>query len=177
MAVKLNLLPPELAVDKNLGTVLKLARSLGIIVLAAFILFVVGVSGFFVYDSIVLKNLTADVATVTNQIKSMGADEQQIVLLKDRIKKISSVKSIPTGMPNLIAVDPFISNLSSNSSISSLNVDPQKIELLINFKTNDDLSSFLKSFSTSTAFKTVTLTSFSLNPTTGYSLGLTVQAK
>jgi len=177
MAVKLNLLPPELAVDKNLGAALKITRSLGIISLAAFILFVVGVSGFFIFDSITLKNLNTDVNTLTSQISVQSTSEQQIVLLKDRIKKISSIQSTPTSLSNLIAIDPFLSNLSSTATIGELNVDSQKMNLLVNFKSNDDLSNFLKNMSNSGVFKTVTLTSFGLNPSSGYSVGTSIQIK
>lgn len=177
MAIKLNLLPPELAVDKNLGAALKLTRSLGIISLAAFIFFVIGVSGFFIYDSITLKNLTNDVAGLTSQISLQSTSEQQVVLLKDRIKDITTVQAIPSSLPNLIATDPFISALSTNDAVTELNIDPQKMDILLNFKSNADLTTFLKSLSSSTAFNTVTLTSFGLNPTSGYSVGVNIQKK
>jgi len=177
MAVKLNLLPPELAIDKNLSSALKLTRSLGIIFLAVFILFIIGISAFFIYDSITLNGLTADVSSLTSQISAQNTSEQQIVLLKDRIKKINTIQSIPTSLPNLVVIDPFISNLSGNSQVNELNINPQKIDLTIGFKSNNDLTNFLNSLSSSKDLKTVTITSFGLTPASGYSVGINIQTK
>jgi len=177
MPVKLNLLPPELAVDKNLSAALKLTRSLGIIFLAVFILFVFGISSFFIYDSVILKNLTGDVDSLTNQINLQNASEQQVVLLKDRLNKITSVQLTPSSLPNLIVIDPFLSSLSSTTAVSELGIDSQKMDLTLNFKSNSDLSTFLKSLSSSDVFKAVTITSFGLNPSTGYSVGIDIQTK
>ncbi len=177
MAIKLNLLPPELAVDKNLSSALKMLRSLGIIGIAGFFIFIIGMVAVFVVSSFTLKNLTNSIADSKSQIAALETSEQQIVLLKDRIKKIGIVQNLPTSLKNLVAIDPFLSNLSIESSVNELNVDSNKISLLLNFKSNDDLSKFLNDLSGSAVFKSVVLSSFSLSPTNGYSVGVNIESK
>ena len=177
MAIKLNLLQPELAVDKNLSSLLKMARSLGIIALAGFLIFVVGISAFFIISSFTLRDLTSDIDVSKSQIAAQETSEQQIVLLKDRIKKIGTVRNSPTSLKNLIAIDPFLSTLSPESSVNELSVDTAKISLLLNFKSNNDLSIFLNSLSESDVFKSIVLASFSFSPINGYSVGINIESK
>jgi|SRR5688572_17036863 len=177
MAIKLNLLPPELAVDKKLGAVLKTTRVVGTILLGAFLIFVLGLSAFFVISSVLLRNTIARVDNLKDQIVARETSEQQMVLLKDRLKKISSVRAIPTSFENLSAIDPFLLSLSPDSAVTELDVDPIKIGLLINFKTTSDLTSFFENLATSDVFKSATLSSFGFNPLAGYLAGLSVVPK
>ena len=177
MAIKLNLLPPELAIDKNLSSLLKLSRSLGVISIAAFLIFVLGVGGFFIVSTVTLNNLNTNTDALKKQIADQETSEQQIVLLKDRIKKISLVQSTPGSLNNLVAIDPFLLNLTADSSVSELSVDSQKTQLLLNFKSNSQLSTFLDTLSASDVFKTVVISSFSLSPVSGYSVGVNIENK
>lgn len=175
MAIKLNLLPPELAVDKNLNIIIKTVRSLGIISIASFLIFIVGLVGFFIMSSITLKNLTSDIDVSKNKIIAQEASEQQIILLKDRINKISTIQNLPTSLKNIIAIEPFLANLSPDSLLSELDIDSQKAQLLLNFKSNNDLGTFFRNLSGSEVFKSVVLSSFSLNPATGYSVSINIE--
>ncbi len=175
--IKLNLLPPELAVDKNVGRILKTLRALNLILVATFLVFTLGISAFFVVSSITLRNSLASIETLKGQIKTRQTSEQQIVLLKDRIKKITIARNIPNSLNNLSAVDPLLLSLSPDSSVTGLDVDPEKIGLLVNFKSTSDLTTFFEGLSSSTAYKTVTLSSFGFNPVAGYLAGLSVFPK
>ena len=177
MAITLNLLPPEEAVGKNLSKVLKSIRAIGVIAIAGFIIFVVGVSGFFVFSYLTLKNSQTIVADLESQIKTREVSEQQIVLLKDRIQKIASAQKSPSSMKNLGSVEPYIKSMSGESQITEMGADSKKVTITVNFKSNSELSSFLKNMTGSTVFKTVALSSFAFNPATGYALGVDIQSK
>ncbi len=177
MAVKLNLLPPELAVSKSLGTSLKTIRMVGVILLAVFIIFVIGLTAVFIISSITLKNLTGDVTTLKSQITAQQVSEQRLVLLKDRLRKISTARTAASALSNLTKIDPFLATLSSDTSVSELNVDPQKIDLTLNFRSNNDLTAFLNDVSDSGSFKNVVISSFGLNPVSGYLVGMSLTVK
>ncbi len=177
MAIKLNLLPPELAIDKNLSATLKIARSVGVILIALFLVFAVGTVAVFVISSVTLKNLNADIDKTTKQISASETSEQQIVLLKDRVGKIKIVQDLPSAFNNLIAIEPFLPITSPDSEVNELSVDSQKIALSLSFKSNDSLSSFLNTLSSSKALKSVIVSSLSLSPLVGYSLGVNITTK
>lgn len=177
MAIKLNLLPPELAIDKNLSAVLKIARSVGVILIALFLIFVVGATAIFIISSISLKNLNSDITNTTKQISASEASEQQIVLLKDRVGKIKTVQAFSNGLNNLTALEPLLPLSSPDSLVSELTIDPLKIALSLNFKSNDSLSSFLATLSSSKAFKSVVVSSLGLSPLVGYSVGVDIVTK
>lgn len=177
MAIKLNLLPPELAIDKKTGTFLKTLRSVNLIAVAVFLIFTLGISGYFIFTSILLRNKENTLEGLKSQIKTRQTSEQQIVLLKDRLKKISTAQKIANSTDNLAAVDPILSLLSPDSAVTEMDIDSSKIGLLISFKSTSDLTAFFDGLKKSTEFKSATLTSFGFNPTTGYLAGITVVPK
>ena len=170
MPVKLNLLPPELAISKNLGSVLKTVRALGVIGIAAFLVFGLGVGVFFIISTISLGNTNANIKKLETQVSSQQKSEQQIILLKNRIAKIASIQALPSSLQSLTVIKPFLSGLSADTSVNQMSVDSKGTTLSVNFRNITDLSQFLGSFRSSNAFSSVNLTSFSFNPTTGYSL-------
>ncbi len=168
MAVKLNLLPPELSVSGGLAKILKTTRMLGVIFLAGFLIFALGTGAFFLVSSLQLKNLTQNIDQLKTQIKAQAVSEQQIVLLKDRIKGIKSARNSSSALKELADFDPFLTSLTSDSSVNELQIAPQKIEATILFRSSADLTAFLQSLKSSTAFSLGTVNSFSFNPATGY---------
>jgi hypothetical protein len=170
MPVKLNLIPPEQKVGKSLSGFLKTARALGVIGFAAFFVFAIGIGTFFIFSTISLNGTNADVAKLTSQVTAQQKSEQQIVLIKDRLANIATIQSTPNALANQVAIQPFLSNLSTDSSVSELDIDPTSVLLSLNVKTNSDLSTFLEALQSSKAFKLVNLTTFNLNRTYGYSI-------
>ena len=170
MPVNLNLLPTELSVSKSLGALLKTLRAVGVIAVAAFLVFGIGVAAYFIVVKVTLDGLNTKVTVLKNQVTANEQSEQQVILLKDRLAKISSVQNLPSLLPNLSAVKPTFTNLSAVSAISQMQVDATGFNLTLNIKTNSDLTVFLATVRNPDVFKTAGLTAFSLNPTTGYSL-------
>ncbi len=177
MAIKVNLLPVDKRVGKDLQRVLTVTRMLGVIFLALFIVFGLGVTAFFILSSIQLSSLNQTNGSLTSQISGLETSETQMVLLKDRIAKIKTVKNLPSAIANLDKINPVLTTLSAESPVAELDITPVKISTSINFKSNTDLSNFLKNISSSKVFKSVTMTSFSFNPATGYLVSLDIAAK
>ncbi len=168
MAVKMNLLPPEYAVGKGLSRVLKTTRMLGVVALAVFIIFALGLTGFFVFSSLTLRGLTVENDNLKSQITALSASEQKMVLLKDRLKKIKALQVMASSIKNLNSVDPIIAGVGGNITLTELAIDPQKVDISVLIRSNNDLTVFLQSLKTSGVFKSVVLTSFGFNPASGY---------
>ena len=170
MPVNLNLLPPELSVSKSLDALLKTLRAVGVIAAVAFLVFGIGVAAYFIVVTVTLNGLNTKVTVLKNQVTANEQSEQQVILLKDRLAKITSVQNLPSLLPNLIAIEPTFTNLSTSSAISQMQVDAAGANLTMDIKTNSDLTTFLTSVRNPDVFKTAGLTAFSLNPAIGYSL-------
>jgi hypothetical protein len=177
MPVKLNLLPPELSVSKSLGTILKTFRILGVIGIAAFLIFSVGTLIIFVINTINLNGLNANVAKLKSQVSTQEKSEQQVVLLKDRLAKITTVQKMPSAIPNLVSIEPFLTGLSGDVSVSQIIIDPKSVDLAANIKTISGLTSFLQFFKTPGAFKSVNLASFGFSSKSGYSVEVNAVTK
>ena len=170
MAVNLNLLPPELSVSKSLGRLLKTMRALGVIGIAAFLVFGIGVGTFFIISTISLNGINANIKSLETQVSSQQGSEQQIILLEDRIAKIAAVQAVPNSLTSLTVMEPFLSVLPASASIGQMSVDSKGTSISLNLGSSSDLTQFLTSFRSSNVFSNIILTAFSFNPTTGYSV-------
>jgi hypothetical protein len=177
MAVKFNLLPPELSVSKGLSKTLKIAKALNVIGVAAFLIFGVGLGVFFIISYFSLKSINSANDALRNQVAMQQASEQKIILLKDRIKKIMTVQKLSNALPGLATVEPLLANLSSSTSISQMKIDSTAIDLSLNLKNNTDLSAFLSVINNSKIFKAITISTFSFSPTTGYLIDVNMVKK
>jgi hypothetical protein len=177
MAVKLNLLPPNYALSGPIGQIVKFARPVNVILLALFIVTVVGMGGFFVFSSFSLRSLTASNDGLKKQIQAQSAAQQQMVLLKDRLGKIKTVQGVATATKNLNDINPILARLTGNSALSELNIDAQKLTATITFKSNSDLTNFLEGVGLSTNYSAITMGTFSYNPVSGYQVGLNFTKK
>lgn len=174
MAIKVNLLPQDQIVSGSLGKFLKASRSINTIALSLFLIFTVGISALIFMQSRQVSSLNADNDKLKRDIAALEVSEQQMVLLKDRIKKIQTVQTLPNSLKNLEGVEVMIGSLPQSASVTDLEIDSKKVELSVNFKSNSDMSSFIENIKNTTLFKSVILSSFGLSPTTGYLVGLSI---
>ena len=172
MAVKLNLLPTDYALTGPVRQLIKVVRSLNVVSLALFFVTAVGMGGFFIFSSISLNSLVAENNKLKNQIQMQSVAQQQVVLLKDRLAQIKTARAIPSATKNFEKIGPVLSLVTGNSFVSELGVDPQKTTASVIFKSNSELTSFLKNVSSSTTFASVSLGTFSYSPVTGYQVEL-----
>lgn len=177
MAIKVNLMPAELVLSGGLNRILKVSRMLGVILLAGFLIFGLGLAAFFIISSVQLSGLNSGNTDLKNQITTLETSEQKIVLLKDRIGNIKKVQSIPTFLTNLGNIEPVLAAVTAGSSVSELDIDPTKVSTTINFKSNGDLTTFITSVTKQSVFKSILLSAFGYNPASGYLVTLTFSAK
>lgn len=177
MAVKLNLLPPGVGVTGSMSKALNTTRMLGVIALAFFLLFTLGISGFFILNTVTLNNLNSDVDSLKSRLASLQTVETQTVLLKDRLGKIKTAFALPDSRKNLDAVNPLLSGLGPSATLSELNVDPAKADISLTFTSNADTSAFMSSLAGSQNFASATLTTYSFSPVGGILVGVRIVPK
>lgn len=168
MAITLNLLPQDQVVDTRVVKFVKVLRSLNMVFIGVFVVFVLGAGVLFYMNNSKLKTLTKETIRLKEEVSSLEVSEQQVVLLKDRIKKIQTVQAIPSSLRNMKSVDTLLSTIPENVSVTELGLDAKKIDLSLKFKSNFELQQFLDGLKGSPVFKSAVITSFGLSPTTGY---------
>ena len=177
MPVNLNLLPPEHAVSKSLSGFLKTVRALGVIGIAAFLVFGMGIGAIFAFSTVSLNGINTNITKLKGQVSALQKSEQQIILVKDRIKKIASIQKLPNSIPNLTLVAPTLVSIDSSGSVDQMTIDPGAIGMSANFGTNAGVTSFIESLQSSKDFKSIDLVSFNFNPTTGYAVEIKAVSK
>lgn len=173
MAVNLNLLPQDLQLSKGLTSTLRTVRALTVILTVVFIFFCLGIGGFFVYSRISLNGINSSTDVLKSQVEALERSEQQLILLKDRLAKIASVRANPNASKNIEEVNSLLTNTSTALNMSEANITSAKSSLALDIYSNEDLSIFLNNVKKSTFLKSANLTSFSYN-VNGYSLNLDI---
>jgi hypothetical protein len=171
MPENLNLLPQDLQVSKGTKNTLKTVKALGTIFIVLFALFCLGLGGYFIYSRITLTNIQANVDQLKKQVTAMEASEQQLVLLKDRLGKIISIKSTPNASKNVTHMDTLFAGMSQGFTPNQVSIAPSKMSMSLNILSNDDLSAFMRNVKTTELFNQIELTSFSYTMS-GYNLEL-----
>lgn len=176
MAVNINLLPGELKVSTGLSRVLAIVRMIGVIGLAAFLIFGLGLAAFFIFSSIELNGLTTTNTNLKNQLNSLSATQSQFFLIKDRVAKIKAAQAVPSVTTDLTDFVPFVASFQS-SKLNELDFSTGKISATISFGSNKELSDFINAISTTDLYKTVNVTTFGFNPVGGYTVNMDITTK
>lgn len=172
MAVNLNLLPEELAGSKKLSSTVKILKNLSLISVVLLIVFSLGVITFLIINTTQLRSLEEQAADLQTQIRAQQTAEQKLVLLKDRLIKAKAVGNLESAGDNFNEMIPVFNSLPFDSNLTELSVDSQKIDVSMTFGSSASLTQFFEGLSSFDSFSKVTLTSFGLNPATGYVVGM-----
>jgi len=170
----INLLPPNLTANKGLAKIQKTMKTVTLVSVVVFIVFGLGVLGFFILGSLQLGNINSRQEALKAGIKQRETTEQRLVLLKDRIAKIKVAKGQDSSQEELEAIDQILGLTGEAASVSELSFDATKADLSLVFRDSSQLGVFLKALASSSPFETVILKTFGFSPTAGYLLGLSM---
>jgi hypothetical protein len=165
----INLLPTDLAPK---GPTLRIVNYLKQIALVGFVIFLLvtlGLAGYFVITSFELNGSVNRQENLKTQIKSLEQAEQKIILLKDRVIKIKKVLAMPDSQGNIVISQEVLVMATGLVNIGELEISPEETKLTVTSNNSSSLSQFLTTLTGSKVYKTIVLSSFSFNPTAGYS--------
>lgn len=158
--------------------VVSLAKTLNKISIVGTVLLIVAILGLIsalVYYNVEYKKTNDNVTSLKKQIVDLEKNEQKLILAKDKLSKISSIKkmdSVDSELEKFTKIQSSIST-SSGSNFSEVTVDPNKIETSLVFPDTTSLKNALEHLSDEkNGFKKVVLSSLGYNPATGYVLSL-----
>lgn len=172
MAIKVNLLPEDLAVKKGTAKIAKLFKSLTTISLVVSLVVGVGLLLFFLISYFQLKGLESNIADAEVQVRAQETTEQRVVLLKDRLTKIKQIQAIEDASKPIEDISSFLNTLPADTSLGEFDVDSDKIDASFRFASSSSLNEFFANLLTLDQFSRASLTSFGFNPASGYLVGV-----
>lgn len=166
---KINLLPDELLAIT--GTK-KIAADMKTVVVGVFSVFLLGVFGAIAYIVVLntqLKNLTLVQEQLKTSTKSLETAEQQIVLVKDRLQKVSQVLG---DTKTEGAVNNFNNNILSflppEARVTEAKVSDETTSVSFVITSSSALTQLFRSMTSSEDYSKVRLESLSFSPSVGY---------
>ncbi len=169
---EINLLPEELKPKSSyikLSSFLKKFALLGVIILLFFLSASLGV-GIFLDKriSVSLKNQES----LKNKIKALEKTEQRIVLVKDRLEKIKSLKSKSNANDELDRLNVLSKLFPEGTNVKEVNINVDELSISVLADNLDDIALYLANVITSKEFNKVILKSLEFNLKEGYSVKL-----
>jgi hypothetical protein len=145
--------------------------------IVGFIIFCLGMGGLFIINKINLSSVQTNVDKLKVQVKGQESSEQRLILLKDRLDKIASVKSTPNALKNISSIDSFLANVSPSTIMDQADFGATKIDVSFKIGSNEDLVSLMQNVKSTDLFKAVDLYSFDYGPSIGYLIKLSMNNK
>lgn len=152
-----------------------------LIIFSAFALFVVVVFMFatYFYYSDQYKKTSAESIRIKNDISTLENSEQKLVLAKDRLQKIQTIKSLSTSDQSSSALKYILETLngSTDSVLTELNLINKKIEISFSSQNSSSMSSVTSAISGMGGFKDVVISSITYNSSLGYVTNMKLNTK
>ncbi len=164
----INLLPTDLSPK---APAIKLAKSLKNLVIAGFVIFILGLMaliGYFIFISTELSSSAARQEQLKTGIKSLQETEQRLVLTKDRLKYVKEVLGETSATDDLEQLETLLLNLPEGVSLNRMDVGKDKVELTLLAANSLGVTQSLASLTAAGLYQRIVLLSFSFNPDIGY---------
>jgi Tfp pilus assembly protein PilN len=171
---EINLLPVAIGAKT---VALKMASRLKQIAVAAVTVFLVltgAVLAYFLIVSQQLRTIKANQENLKGTLASLSTSEQQYVLVKDRVRKISQVRDTLDIEEGVGKFEKLQSLLPASIVVSEIEVKKDITEISLTAASSRDIVNFFESLLASETYKKIVLKSFSFNPSTGFLINLEV---
>ncbi len=163
-----NLLPREMVPDKRVQSAVDKVKSLAFFLLTVAVIALIG-GGVFYY---ILNQRFNTAFTQTEQlkedIKAMVRTEQQLVLFKDRLNKVTKVKTSPSAYEELDILKDVYTSLPEETALNASKLTETKAEIAISHVGSSALSQILSRLVTTNQYSKTELQQFSYDNERGY---------
>ena len=175
MEKRINLIPEDLTVPVSTVKLTKLINKVSIFSVIILIITSLGIISVFVYFSVNLKRLDSSNSTLKKEVASLEKTEQQLILTKDRLSKISLVKSLDSANNNFKNYQEFKTIVTGfpDLKLGETVINSKGIEVSVSSTNTSSFIDFLKGIKEFDKYPKVSISSLSFNPKTGLLLNLT----
>lgn len=170
MEKRINLIPNEMAVPPKTVKVVKIITKISTFGAILLFMLVISAISIFLYFKIEHDKRAMAVETLKTKITDLEKNEQRLILAKDRLAKIESIKKSPSiekDLDNFQEVSALISSVPE-SALLEVNIQTSKTEFAVTSLNSNSLASFLEPVSKLSIFKNLVLTSLGFSQTTGF---------
>jgi len=170
---EINLLPQEL---KPKGYAIKLSKTfrkvatIGLVIFFVFFLLFVAASIFLSYQT---RNLKAKEVALKNEIVAHEQTEQKLVLVADRLQKISEIKSSDDAKQEVGIIQSVMGKNPQNIIIEEVTLTRDSAKLKISTDRSSNLTKFFTMIYT-LGFKKINLLSFDYSAALGYRVEISI---
>ncbi|OGM09015.1 hypothetical protein A2W13_00565 [Candidatus Woesebacteria bacterium RBG_16_36_11] len=172
MPKNINLIPKE-TVPKE--STVKLMNSLRMINIIGTLIFFIGI--FFIVSLIIINSEELRMSNVRQEtsklnIKKLQKEEQQYVLIKDRVDKIKGILVSNGAIKDVESFDTLRNSLPADVKISQLTIVRGVTETSMSTSTYSSLAQILATLMSSNSYKGIILSSFTFSSPGGYAISL-----
>lgn len=167
MMRNINLLPDEYKVKTPLFKFFLNLKKIALVELSVFFVILGSLFGYFLYLKYEIDISLKRQEVLKNEVKSLEKEEQQFVLIKDRLRKIENIisKQSQSSTANVFV---SLRDLFPLQYLQQADMGGGKIEITFLFPSADILTQFLSNIVTQSNFNEVKISSFSFAPDKGY---------
>lgn len=154
-----NLLPPELAPNKRF---LKISLTLRKIAVVSFSILAISFIAVLVITYLLTQNLNKEKEKeqeILRSIKALEETEISLLLVQDRLVKISEIDVQPTLSDEIIALHDFINDLPDNVFYNDLVVSENTLKAKLSVSTSDELTNLFTEITSSQKYTGVNMES------------------
>lgn len=169
---EINLLPQELKPDRR---VMGLANNLKKISFLGAFIFLLAVTLALATYLLFQQRTTSSLANqekLKNQIEAMEETEQRLVLVKDRLTKISSIRQKGDSNDEVVKLVDVSSLFPEGVKMSLVELAPDNAVIAVSSENLSQITSYLAAVISNGNFERINLVSLEFNPDTGYSVAL-----
>ena len=170
MERKINLIPGELKMSRQVAALIKKLNKISIVLLITSLIgATVYISGYF-YFATEVKRTNQKIDDIKNEISNLEKNEQMLVFAKDRLSKIKAIDNLGTAKSSFDSFAPVINYLGSNPDVtySEIDFDTKKVQSTFLSQNSTALSNFLKYIEESKLFPKIWATDIGYNPSSGF---------
>lgn len=165
-----NLLPKELRPKKYIVKISKVLTNVSLIALLVFIISAITVTSVYFVISNRLNSSQEKHEELITQIRALEETEQKIVLIKDRLEKISEMKSIVSASERVDILEDILNISDGIATVEGSTLTDNKANVLVSVDGSLNLTKFLSGLLISGGFKKIEMISFSFNNKVGYAM-------
>lgn len=173
----INLLPTDLSPK---GPVVKIAgfiRSIAVISFSALLITGLGISAFFVVNSLQIKNTNTRNEQLKASIQSLETTEQSVVLVRDRLSKVKQILVQDTGGDETQGLANFINQIPPDVQLAEAIIAKNGVETTFLALSSSSLTQLMAGIISQEDFVGIELVSFSFNPNAGYVVSFDLRTK
>jgi hypothetical protein len=172
--VDINLLPRETAPSKSQQKALSAANKIAMFFCGAFLLLVLFGGGLYLFFNSRLDTAKKEGEGLTVNIRSLQSTESSLILLKDRVQKISTVLDSRVNEGYFSKQNEVLALAPEEVSFDKSEIDVERSKLGIKLIDSLSLVSLFSGLRASSNFSSIVIDEFSFNSVSGFMISLDV---